>query len=407
LPEHKLMRGNRDLRLLVGAVGLSALGDTFAFIPLMLHLQEETGSGIAVASLLIAFWGPLVVLAGPAGLLVDSVESRRLLLGVSLAQAALGAALAFAFVGGLLPILVLAALLGVGLAIVQPAEFALVPVVAGPERVKQANGYVETGRYLGFALGPILGGVLAAGGATRIALLLNAASFLAVAAAAWALRARRRPERVRAAEGEPDRARDGVVFLFRDRILAVVMSVAFVSVLFFSASTPAEVFFATDFLHAGAIGYGALMTGWTVGMGIGATLLAGRVSPRLLATAALVGVAIQGAGIATPTLYLAFWLALAGFLIAGAGLGLRNVMARTLIHERVPERLHGRAFAAYNGLRNGAELIALAGGGGLVAAIGARWTLLIAGALPVLAAVAGLAVLRARREPVAAEVRAA
>src|SRR6266511_3913281 len=290
------MRGNRDLRLLVGAVGLSALGDTFAFIPLMLHLQEETGSGIAVASLLIAFWGPLVVLAGPAGLLVDSVESRRLLLGVSLAQAALGAALAFAFVGGLLPILVLAALLGVGLAIVQPAEFALVPVVAGPERVKQANGYVETGRYLGFALGPILGGVLAAGGATRIALLLNAASFLAVAAAAWALRARRRPERVRAAEGEPDRARDGVVFLFRDRILAVVMSVAFVSVLFFSASTPAEVFFATDFLHAGAIGYGALMTGWTVGMGIGATLLAGRVSPRLLATAALVGVAIQGAG---------------------------------------------------------------------------------------------------------------
>ena len=40
--------------------------------------------------------------------------------------------------------------------------------------------------------------------------------------------------------------------------------------------------------------------------------------------------------------------------------------------------------------------MALAGGGLLVSAIGARWTLLLAGALPVLAALAGLA---ARRAP--------
>jgi len=82
--------------------------------------------------------------------------------------------------------------------------------------------------------------------------------------------------------------------------------------------------------------------------------------------------------------------------VGGSAQGLKNVLIRTLIHERVPERLHGRAYAAYNGLRNGAELVALAGGGLLVSAIGARWTLLLAGALPVLAALAGLA---ARRVP--------
>ena len=48
-------------------------------------------------------------------------------------------------------------------------------------------------------------------------------------------------------------------------------------------------------------------------------------------------------------------------------------MFRSLIHVRVPDELHGRAFA-YNGIRNAAELGALAAGGVLVAAIGACGT---------------------------------
>jgi hypothetical protein len=72
----------------------------------------------------------------------------------------------------------------------------------------------------------------------------------------------------------------------------------------------------------------------------------------------------------------------------------------------VPDRLHGRAFAAYNGLRNGAELIALAAGGLLVAAIGGRPTLALAGGIPVLAAIAGLVLYRRPRAPeLAAEPR--
>ena len=50
-----------------------------------------------------------------------------------------------------------------------------------------------------------------------------------------------------------------------------------------------------------------------------------------------------------------------------------------------------------NGLRNGAELFALAGGGLLVAAIGGRATLALAGGVSMLAGLAGLAVYLARR----------
>ena len=377
----------RDRRLLSSAVGLSALGDFLGFIPLALWVQEHTGSGIAVAGLFIALWTPSVILGGPAGLLADRVESRRLLRDVSLAQAAIAAVLAFTF-DGLAATLALTALLGVGVALAQPAEFALAPAVAGSGGVATVNGRIEAARYLGFTLGPVLGGLLAAAGGTRIALLVNAASFLAVAVAAQALRARRAPS---GGDRSAERARDGLTFLLRDGVLAPVVGAAFVSLLFMTASATAEVFFAKDVLDAGDTGYGVLMTLWTLGMVIGSTVVASRVPAASYATAALAAMALQGAGLALPTLWLVLPFALGAYLAGGIGHGTKNVVVRTLIHTRVPDELRGRAWAAYSAGRNAAELVALVGGGLLVAAIGARWTLLAAGALPVIAAGAALA----------------
>jgi MFS family permease len=378
-----------DLRLLVGAVGVSALGDFLALIPLALLLQETTGSGLAVAGLFIALWAPVVVLAGVAGLIVDRVETRALLVAVSLGQAVV--ALALAFTDSVAAVLLLTGLLGTGFAVAQPAEFALVPAVACEARLTAANARVETARYVGMTLGPLAGGALAAGGGTRLALLVNAASFLAVAAAAGLLRARRRPDPAAAEQGRRERARDGIVFLFGDRSLALVMAVAFASLLFMTASATAEVFFAKEVLDAGDFGYGALMACWMVGMVGGAVLLARRVPAAWLVPGALAAVAVQGAGLATPTVWLLLGFAATAYLVGGAAHGLKNVLIRTLLHERVPDRLRGRAFAAYNGLRNGAELVALAGGGVLVAAIGPRWTLLVAGGGAVVAGLLGLA----------------
>lgn len=382
----------RDRDLLAGAVGLSALGDFLGFIPLALHVQERTGSGIAVAALFIALWTPSAVLGGPAGLLADRVESRRLLRDVSLAQAAVALVLAFAF-GGLLAILLLTALLGVGVAVAQPAEFALVPATAGAGGVAAANGRIEAARYLGFTLGPVIGGLLAAAGSTRVALLVNAASFLAVALAAQALRARREPRA--GADRTSERAREGIAFLVRDDVLAPVIVAAFVSLLFMTASATAEVFFAKDVLQAGDVGYGTLMTLWTLGMVVGAMLVATRVPAARYAGVALGAIALQGAGLALPTLWLILPFALAAYFVGGIGHGTKNVVVRTLIHTRVPDELRGRAWAAYSAGRNGAELVALVSGGLLVAALGARWTLLLAGALPV-AAAAYAALRRAR-----------
>ena len=386
----------RDVGLIVGAVGISALGDFLLWIPLTLQLREMTGSGIAVAGLLIALWAPVVVLAPIAGLLTDRLEARALLIWASLAQAVVAGCLALA-VDSVAAILVLATLLGIGFAVAQPAEFALVPVIGGENHLTETNGLVESARYAGMTLGPLAGGILSAAGGIEIAMLVNAATFVCVAIAALLLKARRPPEPV-SDEAAPDRARDGIVYLFRDRTLGLVVGVVFVSLLIMTASATAEVFFLKDDLGVSDVAYGLAFASWTVGMVVGALVIARRVPVGGIALGALLAVLVQGAGLGLPTVWLVYLFGVSLWFVGGVGHGTKNVLARALIQQRVPNRLHGRAFAAYNGLRNGAELVALAVGGFLVAAIGGRATLALAGGIPVFAALAGLALYRRRQQ---------
>ena len=389
-----LFRG-RDFRLVAGSVGLSALGDWVAIVALGLHVKDVTDSGFAVAALWICLFGPSVLVAGWAGLLVDRVEATRLLAGVSAVGAL--AAVALAFATAVTPVLVLTAVLGVVFATSQPAEFSLVPPLAGEARIQEANGHIETVRYIGFGAGPLLGGVLFGLGGLELAMLVDAATFAFVAIAALSLHVRRRPEALSESERAP-RARDGVAFLFRDRLLALVMTVAFSSLLFMSAVWVGELFFVEDVLGRGEISYGAMLSIWTGGMALGAMLLSRRVAFGAVAAAGLLAAATQGAALALPALWLSFAFFLACSFMGGTAHGLKNVMFRSLIHVRVPDKLHGRAFAAYNGIRNSAELGAFAAGGLLVAAIGARGTLAYAGGLSALAGLAGvLALLRMYR----------
>jgi MFS family permease len=381
---------SRDLRVLAGAAGISALGDFLAVFPLILHVQQRTGSAWAVSALIFALWGPVVLASGVAGAIVDRFENRALLVGVSLVQAAavLGMVLAVDALWALLPLM---ALLGFGVAVSQPAEFALVPAAAGEGTdAARANGLMETARSLGFTAGPVVGGALGGAGLLRLALAINAVSFVVVAAAALSLRARRRPEH---AAGEPVRAREGFAFLFRERGLAIVLGGAVAALAVFSMSATAEPFFVTDVLGAGSLAYGVLLTSWTLGMAAGSAGVAHRVPRAWLGAGGLAAVVLQGLGIAGAAASPMLWMALIGFVLGGVAHGVKNVLLRTLIHERVPEALRGRAFAAYNGARNGAELGALALGGLAVGAFGARAALLAAGLGPALIGIACLLLL--------------
>ena len=238
----------------------------------------------------------------------------------------------------------------------------------------------------------MIGGLLYALGGLELPMLVNAVSFAVVCVVALSLKVRRNAAALEPGEHQP-RARDGITFLFRDRTLSLAMTVAFVSLLFMSAVWVAELFFVKEVLERGDGAYGLLLTTWTVAMFAGASLVAPRVGAAAVASVGLAAVAVQGAGLALPAIWLSFAFMLGCAFLGGLGHGVKNVMFRSLIHVRVPESMHGRAFAAYNGIRNAAELGAFAAGGFLVVAIGARGTLAYAGGLSALAGVVGLLVL--------------
>ena len=433
-PASRRRTAARDLRLLAGSAFLSSAGDLLAMLTLALAVHEITGSGIAVSAYFAATMVPTVAVAPLAGLVADRFEPVRVMAAASIAQAALAVALA-ATPGHFAAILALSALLAVGSAISQPAEFALVPHLSDEEGLTRANGVMEAARYAGFAAGPVLAGVVAVVGGPALALLLNAASFLAIAGAAALIRTRRgkpgperarperaRPERARPGVGPepdgaagrareavapernggaepvrpvpPDRARDGLSVLWADPVLRPALAAAVGALLFISASLTAEVFYIQDVVGAGATGYAATTLAWMLGMVMGATRIAPRVRTEAIASAALVGLVVQGAGMGGQTIWTVLPFAIAGYAIGGIGHGAKNTLLRTLIQRRVPDRLHGRAFAAYNAARNTAEVAALGAGGVLVAALGPRAALVLAGAGSMLAAAAGLAALR-------------
>jgi MFS family permease len=370
----------RDFVLVFASFALSSFGDYLALLALTIRVHDSTGSGWAVSALLLTGLLPLVAFAPLAGLLVDRRETVRVLAVAAIGQAVVAVGLAAS--DALVPTLVLSFLLGVGFAVTQPALFALVPKVAGEDQLTQANAYLEVARWGGATIGPFAAGTLTAAIGSGGALLIDAGTFLVVAAAAVALRARRPPVPASQAElggPKPREAREGFSFLLRDHLLGMVVLVTAAMVLFAAIDNVAEVFFAKDVLGAGDTGYGILVGSWTLGMVVAATVIARRVPALRLALSVLLAAVVGGSAIAFAAALPSVPLAVSMWFIGGGANGMENVGLRSLIHHRVPERIQGRVFAAYYAVINGASIGATVLGGALVAVAGARGSLLTAG----------------------------
>jgi MFS family permease len=368
----------RDFALIFVAFALSQLGDYLALITLTLRLEEVTGSAWAIAALLLTGLVPPVLLAPAVGLLVDRVETVRVLVVAALFQTVAAAALAFT--PGVGATLALSFCLGAGVAVTQPALFALIPRAVGEDRTTQANAYLEVARWGGAALGPVLAAVLTDAFGAQTTLLANAATFLLVAGLVPLISVRRHPEpRPAGEEAYRGEAREGAAFLLRDPLLRLVVPVLGLMIVFAAADNVAEVFFAKDVLGAGATGYGVLITTWTVGMVAGSTGTGRWAKPSALAPLVLAGAVIGGLAVATAAGTAMFPIAVAMFFVGGVANGTELVSMRSLLHHRVPNRLQGRAFAAYYGMVQAAQIVALGASGGLVELFGARLTMLYAG----------------------------
>ncbi|MEU4778653.1 MFS transporter [Micromonospora sp. NPDC023633] len=384
-----------DVWLAATARGVSMCGDFLAATALALALQAAGASGIAVSGLLLAATLPLVVLAPLTGRLADRADSRTLLVAAGLGQAAVCALLAFADDPAL--IIGLVALLACGLAVTQPCLAALLPAMVRPGDLPRASAISQTAVTLGTLGGPVLAGLLVGQFGTRVPLLIDAGSYLALVVAGLLLRTRR-GGRWAATTPASGAERAPAWRLRRDPLLlAVVLSTAAV-ITAVGGINVVEVFFIRETLGGSPTVYGLVGAAWMAGMLPGSWLCA-RLAHRLTDDGALVygvlatlgGISltvIVAAAVPTAALLVPLWL------VAGAANGGENVFANLLTARRVPEASRGRAYAAYGaavqggsmgGYLIGGAMLALLSPRPLIAAAGAAGLLVVAAFVPAVA----------------------
>ncbi|MCI4063752.1 MFS transporter [Micromonospora sp. R77] len=361
-----------DVWIAAAARGATVGGDFLAATALALALQAAGAGGLAVSGLLLAATLPLVVLAPLAGRLADRIDSRTLLVVVGSAQAAVCAALAWT--DRQVVIVGLVALLSCGLAVTQPCLAALLPRMVRPDDLPRAGALNQTAVSLGALAGPVLAGLLVGQFGTRVPLLVDAGTYLALVAAGLLLRTRRGGGSGATATAA---ATPAPAWRLRTDPLMLAMVVGTAAVITaIGGINVVEVFFIRETLDSSATVYGLVGAAWMAGM-LPGSWLAARVARRLTHDAALVrGVLVTLAGCSLMVVLAAAVPAAALlvplWLLGGAANGGDNVFATVLTARRVPEARRARAYALTGAAVQGGSMVGYLLGGALLAVLPPR-----------------------------------
>ena len=351
-----------------------------AAAPIVAVLALGAGAG-ATGLLQTAQTLPFLILSVPAGVLADRVSRRRLMAGAEALRAlALAAVLALAHAELLtLPLLALFGFVGacgtVAYSVTAPA---LVPALVPADTLAEANGRIELARTVAFAGGPALAGA-------PVGWMGGAPAFgVAAALSTWAvvlLAGLREPPRQPVASRRVlHDLRDGVVFVFRHPLLRPVFLTQLVFNTAFFVLQAVYVPYAVHRLGLSALGVGATLATYGVGMVLGALL-----APRIMRVLPFGLVIVLGpiAGVAAAvvmvlTIWLpAGWLAALSFFLIGTGPIVWVISTATLRQTVTPPELLGRA-SAISMTATGARPIGAALGAFLGAVYGAETCLIVA-----------------------------
>lgn len=178
---------NRPFLLLWLSQAFTQVGGNMVMYALTIVILESRSSSTAVSLLVLTFLGPAVLFSAVAGVFVDRVDRRLILVITNVLR---GAAFVLIFLaGGFLPvILLLSAIVSTITVFFAPAEAAMIPVVVPRSQLISANGVftltLNAAFAVGFALlGPLLGALFSAEGV----ILIVAGCYLLASLFCWTL----------------------------------------------------------------------------------------------------------------------------------------------------------------------------------------------------------------------------
>jgi MFS family permease len=364
-------RERRDLGLLAAGMLISVAGDAAATVALLLELH--THGTVWVSAMLAAELVPFPLFASLSGRLVDRVDNRRLLVAALLAQGAV--AVPLAFVRSPWAIVALVFTLAIASTVVRPAVNAMVPVLASEARAPSGYAWIATATSVGWIGGPALGGGLTAAFGVTATLLVDAGTFVVIAAACGLLAATR--GRSGSAEATPDH-HGGMSIVWRDSVLRWSLLATVVVVACAVIDNVAAPFRFLDQLDASSAEYGGYLALWGIGA-LGGAQLPRRLRPDVLPAALAAGNALCGLGILGIGLAPDVAVAFGSSVVGGIGNGIANVSLNALVASRVAADQRGRAFAATGGIIQSGTGLGTIAGAPLVSALTASRAMITAG----------------------------
>jgi len=381
---------HRNFRLFAAGQGISLIGFWMQSVAQGWLVYRLSGSALQLGAVAFAAYLPILCLAPVAGVVVDRMPRRQVMLVTQTGLMLLALALGLVAAAGTVTVpLVIALAAGVGLlsAFDVPARQAFLVEMVGsadlPGAIALNSSLFNTAR----VVGPALAGSLVGAVGEAPCFLLNAASYVAVIAALAAMRlppAAPRPAPPALADG----LRSGIRYVWRHpslRNLLLLLGVISGFGIQYQVLMPV---FARTVFGAGAAEYGLLLTAAGLGALASGLGLAWRESSRAQQRRNLVlGLAVFTAGVLGVALSPSLPAAVACQAFAGFGMIRYTATTNTLLQLIVDDRFRGRVMGLHTVMFLGMGPVGGLALGALADAWGARLAAAVSGGVSLAGAV--------------------
>lgn len=393
-PGARLWR-NRPFNIFWFGQALSVLGDAFAMIAMPLLVLEITGSVLQMG-LITSLTGVSMLVVGLfAGLLVDRVDRRQLMIWCDVGRAVVYGAIPLGWwlLGPQLWLIYLVAIIGSGLGMVfQVAYTAAVANLVDPDQLTDANSRLQITYALGVAIGPLLAGLFSARFGPAATIGVDAISYIGSALSLVLIQ-------LRPAAGAPAERRSALVL---DELLAGVRFVLnepvlrAVTVMFFLFTLVASGGYDLFIYHLkGNLEQSDTAVGVVFGVAAIGGVLGGALAPLLrrklgFGACFIGGMIIECAAIALIGVAPAVWLIALLAAVMGFANTVKLIASMSLRQELTPNHLLGRVTSAFWILIRVPRPIGAVATTALGGAIGAAPVIVLMGVLGLVVALAGL-----------------
>jgi MFS family permease len=380
---------HRNFRLFFGGQSISLIGTWMTRVATSWLVYRLTGSALLLGIVGFAGQIPTFLLAPFAGVWVDRLDRRQVLVWTQALSMVQSLALAALTLSGRITIpwlLALGAMQGVINAFDMPGRQAfMVKMVEDKADLSNAIAINSSMVNMARLVGPSLAGMLIAVSSEGWCFLIDGISYIAVIASLLAMRLHA-PVVKRAATSMLAELKVGWTYVSEFLpIRTILLLFALVSLMGMPFTVLMPIF-AAQVLHGGPHTLGFLTASMGVGALLAALSMAARKSVLGLVRMIPIAAAVFGLGLIGFGLSHVFWLSMAMLLVAGMGMMQGLAGSNTIIQTIVSEDKRGRVMSyhtiAFVGMAPFGSLLA----GALARAIGAPWTVVMSGVAVLLGA---------------------